>query len=199
MTSDLVKSEVERQLTRLRFLPEHAQKAELANLRRGVGRTPGDLPELWGSFLLGMPEELQSATGDPTPGEWAVYLALTLYALHQQGHSLPAENMHKPGQGLGLAVRKLVKADEDPAKSSILKRFNMLATANTMPEISHHLRGIVQLLRSESIPMDYVRLATDLYYLQFTESAPRVRLKWGQDFYKEPAKSNAKDNKEESD
>ena len=26
-------------------------KAMLANLRRGIGKTPGELPELWGAFL----------------------------------------------------------------------------------------------------------------------------------------------------
>ena len=35
-------------------------EAELANLRRGVGKVPGELPELWGSFLQEMPDELKS-------------------------------------------------------------------------------------------------------------------------------------------
>lgn len=54
-------------------------KARLANLRRGVGKLPGELPELWGSFLDGMPEELLSRNGEPTYAEWAVYLTLTLF------------------------------------------------------------------------------------------------------------------------
>lgn len=33
-------------------------KAMLANLRRGIGKTPGELPELWGAFLNEMPSEL---------------------------------------------------------------------------------------------------------------------------------------------
>ena len=76
----------------LQTLPEHPRKAQLADLRRGVGRTPGELPELWGAFLQDMPEELQSATGNPTYAEWAIYLALTLYALHQQGQTSPMHN-----------------------------------------------------------------------------------------------------------
>ena len=35
-------------------LPDNQRRAELAKLRRGVGHTPGELPELWGSFLLEM-------------------------------------------------------------------------------------------------------------------------------------------------
>lgn len=183
MKEQTLKNEVSRQLVRLQSLPEHPQKAALADLRRGIGHAPGDLPKLWGSFLLDMPEEMQSKTGQPTRAEWAVYLALTLYALHQQGHSLPNDCMHTKGAGLGQAVRKLVKPGENPEESSILKRFNTLATSESVSELSHHLRGMVQLLRANGIPLDYIQLAADLYELQFTESAPRVRLRWGQEFY----------------
>lgn len=167
----------------LQTLPEHPRKAQLANLRRGVGRVPGDLPELWGAFLQDMPEELQSSTGSPTPAEWAIYLSLTLYALHQQGQTSP---MHKEGEGLGKAARLLVPPGQDPGESNIQKRFNALATAAQMPEISYHLRGMIQLLRAGGIPLDYVRLACDLYDLQFPDAMPHVRLRWGQDFYHDP-------------
>lgn len=56
-------------------LPDNQRRAELAKLRRGVGRKPGDLPELWGSFLREMPESFQGRSG-PSHAEWAVYLAL---------------------------------------------------------------------------------------------------------------------------
>ncbi len=167
----------------LQNLPEHPRKAQLADLRRGVSRAPGDLPELWGAFLQGMPEELQSKNGAPTAAEWAIYLALTLYALHQQGQAAP---MHKQGAGLGKAARRLVPPGQDPGESSIQKRFNALATATQMPELSHHLRGMVQLLRAGGIPLDYVQLAADLYDWNFPAAAVRVRLRWGQEFYADP-------------
>ena len=44
----------------LQNLPEHPMKAALAHLRRGIGRAPGDLPELWGVFLQDMPIEFQA-------------------------------------------------------------------------------------------------------------------------------------------
>ena len=170
----------------LQNLPEHQQKAALANLRRGIGKAPGDLPELWGIFLQDLPEELESRTGKPTAAEWAVYLALTLYALHQQGHPLPADSMHKPDVSLGKAIRKLVPVGERPEDSSVLKRFNALATAGTMPERFQHLRGIIQLLRAKGIALDYLQLAADLFWLQKAVSAAQVRLRWGQDYYYTP-------------
>ena len=32
-------------------------RAQLATLRRGVGRKPGDMPDLWGLLFADMPEE----------------------------------------------------------------------------------------------------------------------------------------------
>lgn len=179
----------------LQNLPEHPMKAALAHLRRGIGRAPGDLPELWGVFLQDMPIEFQSTTGEPSREEWAVYLALTLYAIHQQGHALPTDNMNQREMPLGRAARRLVKPGEDVAESSALKRFNRLATASNMREISQHLRGMIQLMRAKGIPLDYPRLAADLYLLQFPAVAPQVRLRWGQDFYTLPEKSGGDESK----
>ena len=50
-------------------LPDNQRRAELAKLRRGVGHAPGDLPELWGSFLLGMPESFQGRSAPSETGE----------------------------------------------------------------------------------------------------------------------------------
>lgn len=182
-TVQVIKSYVAYRLQWLQKLPEHQQKAALANLRRGIGKAPGDLPELWGIFLQDLPAELESRTGKPTDAEWAIYLALTLYALHQQGHLLPTDSMYKPSVSLGQAVRKLVDPGEKPEESSVLPRFNALATAGTMTERSQHLRGIVQLLRAKSVALDYVQLAADLFWLQKATSAAQVRLRWGQDYY----------------
>ena len=188
---ELLRGFVAGRLRALAALPEHPRKAALANLRRGVDRAPGDLPELWGAFLEDLPPELESKDGRPTQAEWAAYLALTLYALHQQGHDLPHENMNRPGEGLGKAVRHLADAQgKTPNEAPVSRRFNALATAEAMPERVHHLRGIVQLLRAEGVPLDYVRLAEDLYWLQVPAIAPRIRLKWGQDYYHSPKEEN---------
>ena len=152
-------------------LPENQRRAELAKLRRGIGHAPGELPDLW-----------------------AVYLALTLYALHQQSNDTVC--VSQLGCTLGRAVRRLaeqtVASGQDWTESSILRRFNALATAEEITEISHHLRGMIQLLRAakpDSIPLDYPRLAVDLYGLQcdapqLAQLPANIRLRWGQDLYR---------------
>ena len=185
-----VKDDVNRRIQRLWALPDNQRRAELAKLRRGIGQRPGALPELWGAFLQDMPERFCSVDG-PSHAEWAVYLALTLYAMHQQGNDTVC--MSRPGNTLGRAVRRLAvqntAAGQDWTESSVLRRFNALATAEEITEISHHLRGMIQLLRAAkdgSIPLDYPQLAADLYRLQCDDPQvpANVRLRWGQDLYR---------------
>jgi len=185
MGAKTVKEYTDGKLKWLLAQAEHPQKACLAKLRKGVGKIPGELPELWGILLDKLPEELEGASGEPSKAEWAIYLSLTLYALHQQGCALPAQNMNKYGSTLGGAVRRLVEEDVDaPAETSATKRLNRLATSMNMQEASNHLRGIVQMLRAKGIELDYVQLADDLYQFQFPDQATRVKLRWGQDFYR---------------
>lgn len=106
MKTNEVKACVTQQLRRLQVLPEPQRRAELAELRRGVGRQPGDLPALWGALLADMPEQLQGSNG-PSKAEWAVYTALTLFALHQQGEA--GVSMNQSGRTLGGAVRQLAQ------------------------------------------------------------------------------------------
>ena len=63
---------------------ESSFRSTLAHLRQGIGRVPGDMPQLWGFFLSEMPEKWMG-NSEPSKAEWAIYLALTLFALHQQG------------------------------------------------------------------------------------------------------------------
>lgn len=190
MTEKTVGRYVGWRLEKIRALPEHPRKAMLANLRRGVGHAPGEIPELWGSFLQDLPEAFQSRDGIPTPAEWAVYLALTLYALHQQSQT---KDMNRAGAAFGAAVRRLTGPNEEPQDSSVFRRFNALATAASMAELSHHLRGVIQLLRRDEIPLDYSRLAEDLFWLQFPSTAPQVRLRWGQEYYAAPDEKETQD------
>ncbi len=162
-------------------LEQSNSKAQLAQLRRGAGKNPGELPELWGVFLKNMPEELMGKDGRPSYAEWAVYTALTLFALHQQGHSEP---MHKEGGDylFGRAVRKLVHNDEE--EENIRKKLSTVARSDDVAELSYHLKTMVRLLGNDDISLDYADLAIDLYRFQFEKYADRIRLKWGQDFYR---------------
>ena len=159
-------------------------RGELAQLRRGIGKKPGEVPEIWGLLFDGFPEALMSKNGEASWAEWAVSVSLCLYALHQQGNDIHQKNMHKEQQTIGTAVRKLASPQDDSDLSRIRKRFTIFAMSDDIEECSYYLRGLVQLLRAKDIPMDYVQLAYDLYQYQTNDGISKVRLRWGQDFYR---------------
>ena len=161
---------------------ESATRATLAKLRRGIGKPPGSMPEIWKVTLEGLPDGLLSKDGAPTTSEWAVHTVLTLYALHQQGKDLQKSPMSCENVSLGCAIRRLVKSEEDEPR--VKRRFDAAATSDNLEEFSHHLRGLVQLLKAEDIPLDYPALTKDLYWFQIPETRDSVRLSWGQDFYR---------------
>lgn len=190
---------------------QDGDKGILANLRRGVGKSPGDIPLIWGYFLEGMEEagiSCHSRRAEPSYEEWAIFLALTLYAVHQQGKT---EVMHagwigevqqedkqelsrpKQIQDLGKALAALAilnaktnTADdilEDTNVKKIQKRLQIISSSENIKEVSHHIRCTVQLLRGENIKLDYVSLAKDLYLYQIPSCRAGVRLCWGRNFY----------------
>jgi CRISPR system Cascade subunit CasB len=173
-------------------------KAELANLRRGLGKKPGDLPELWGSFLLDMPEAFIGKGDEPSREEWSCYLALTLFAMHQQSRDLEKSPMHVEGVTLGRAMKMLSTSEDDEnSDKRVLKRLNALSSSKDIKELAHHLRMIISLLKSNKIPLDYALLAGDIYYLQIEPYAATVRLKWGRDFYRKEKDNNKRGEKNE--
>ncbi len=160
-----------------------AQSGVLARLRRGVGHHPGSQPWLWGELLSEMPQEMMNNSGEPSNAEMAVYTALTLFALHQQSKDIKSECMHCEGTTLGAACGSLVADEND--RDRVARRFNAMATSANLRELSNHLRGIVQLLRAKDIGLDYSALAGELYVYSFKARRNDIRLKWGQDFYRE--------------
>jgi CRISPR system Cascade subunit CasB len=165
--------------------------ARLARLRRALTSEPGSDPDVWADTLGMLPTELLGKRDKPNDAERASHAAMTLFALHQQAQSAP---MHVPGQTLGKAVQRLraqtgeTESDTGPT----LRRFHVLATASSLEETLHHLRGMVTVLRGEHLGLDYGRLAIDLRRLQGPSTAPGVRLRWGRDLYRfsaRPAKA----------
>lgn len=194
-----VETFVRRKLDGLLRLGDGARRAALANLRRGAGRAPGDLPSLWGTIFDGMPEKIAGTGKDPSRAEWAVYIALTLYALHQQGRDPAHEPMNAEGIGMGRAAAQMVRGEGDMDR--VLRRFNETATSSGMEELEHHLRGLVNMLRAEGIPLDYPRLAGELFVYQSPkpEQAARVRLAWGREFYRFARRSEQEETEEAND
>jgi len=162
--------------------------ALLAQLRRGAGKLPADVPELWGltgtDHLYGQAPRLETDETAAARAEAALFLALTLYSLHQQSHT--DRDMHQPGATFGAAVRQLMGKELD---EPIRKRFVQIGTSSTAAILADRLRGMVKLLHAESISLDYTQLAAQLYRTQLPGGLTQVRQAWGRGFhaYQRPA------------
>ncbi|MES9589352.1 type I-E CRISPR-associated protein Cse2/CasB [Streptomyces sp. NPDC094045] len=173
------------------FKDDPAAVAEMAQLRRGAGRRAHEIPELWGIDALEKLAELMpksaSGSGRREDAEEAVFLASTLWALHQQ--SRPGQNTHVRGKDLGGAVRALIRLKKtegaDEEESPLRKRLVRVGTAESFPSVAVRLREIVTLLRTvpEPLPLDYARLAGQLYRWQDRSTRAGVQREWGREFH----------------
>lgn len=165
-----------------------SSKAILACLRRGIGKEIGMLPDLLG-FVL--PEnEISCYSQQEEQVEKAIYAALTLYAFHQQGiercvsDGLTDEDTavsHR--NSFGYAAGKLFKVSGNEA--GVQRRFNQILTAKDLTELSVHVRGIISLMKRQSIAIDYPQFALDLYHFQQPAWRRKIVLSWGKDYYME--------------
>jgi CRISPR system Cascade subunit CasB len=112
----------------------------------------------------------------------AVHYALALCATHQQSRSVPA---HVTGQSLGAAARRL--GQRMNSADGAATRFRAAATADTLEELVGHLRGLVPLLRSKDVRLDYVNLARAMAAWPDPFRRARFVKRWGMDFYRSPA------------
>ncbi|AYY15311.1 type I-E CRISPR-associated protein Cse2/CasB [Actinobacteria bacterium YIM 96077] len=157
-----------------------AARAELARLRRGLGKPAGSVPEIWETTIGAVPEQLAGTDEHASRAEQAAHAALTLYAVHQQSRQ---DAMHVPGTSFGRAVRYLASRPE-VSEDAVERRFMAVATAETIDEILVHVRGLVTQLKACSIGLDYAAFADDIHGLLTPGWATGVRLTWGRDFHR---------------
>lgn len=177
-----IRTFVNSRISHLTHTSSPALAAMLAKLRRGIGKEPGSQPELWELTLGDLPESLWGTGAQPSYGERAAHTALTLFALHQQGKDINTNCMSEVGATLGGAIRHMIRQNPE-REEAIKRRFTVSVTADSYEELVWHLRGLVQLLRSVDIKLDYPNLARDLFDYQFPGNRDRVRLQWGRQLY----------------
>ncbi|MGW2281885.1 type I-E CRISPR-associated protein Cse2/CasB [Streptomyces sp. NPDC001770] len=167
-----------------RYLKDQSEAvAALAQLRRGVGRAPGETPDLWGltgtELLYACYAQGAFNEEEFLRAEEAAYAAVTLWSLHQQSHHV--SRMHRrPGPELGTAVRRLTPGGviDEPTR----RRFIRAGTATTPVVLATRLRELVLLLRRDGIPLDYGLLADQLYQWTLRGGAQGVRRSWGRSY-----------------
>ena len=177
-----------RSVIRMRQKKSPAAVAARAHLRSAAGREVGDVPAIW-SYTLDSGSE-KDLGQKPTMGERAVHTALTLWALHQGSHDALMNRTWKRERTIGASVRRLAYSDmggrERAEEHPVYKRLCAMIAAPTFESLTVHARGLVSMLGSAEIPMDYGRFAADLYNWQKPERRAGVLRQWGRDFARPP-------------
>lgn len=154
-------------------------RAALAQMRRTDPTTDEGILDALTLGFREVPESLIGRGDSPSRAEIAIGTALSLYSIHQQSQKEP---MSQSGWGLGRAVRQLANPTSgDSRDKPVMRRFNALTTSTDPIEATRHIRGLVTQFRSERIPLDYGRLAEDIYWLQSPKTQTRVKLNWARD------------------
>lgn len=176
--------------------PSSAAVRQLAQLRHALGTSSGADTDAWSIVLRGMPPTLAGPSAgllsSPTRAEAAAYLAITTYAVHQQGQQ--RLGMHQPGATVGEATRRIAgqRARQDSPgglDEQTVQRMHRIALAQNDAIRAQALRALVTLMRSGQPPiaLDYGQLAADLFLLQ-TRHADSVRLRWGRGLHTQDTK-----------
>lgn len=139
---------------------------DLQALRAGLGEQAFTVPRLW-------PYYATPVDGEVTREAEAEHVALSLYGLHQQGHSTP---MHRPGVKTGRALRAL---EDRFGEEAVERRVAAAVSATSVPAFAHRLRGLVTQLRAIGQPLDYNQLQGEIFGWHFAESRSRVLRQWG--------------------
>ncbi|GCD99705.1 type I-E CRISPR-associated protein Cse2/CasB [Embleya hyalina] len=152
--------------------------ADLAAMRTGLGRTPGEAWAVW-TFSVSEVDEHLARQDRMSAEQRAEHAALALYGLHQQSQSTP---MHKSGVRPGQALRAL-RATGKFSEQAVDRRVDAAATATRAEALHIHLRGLVTQLRAVAQPLDYNTLLEDLREFEHPDGRRRVRRRWGRDYY----------------
>jgi CRISPR system Cascade subunit CasB len=147
-------------------------RAALAALRRGLGRRPGETPEMY-RYLVPWTAHLQRE------GEEARYLVASLFASHP---------LSWHGEGAGNFGASMARVASDDGESTE-RRFVALLSSHR-DDLPEHLRHAVSLCASKEVPVSWGRLLRDLP--RWDDAQRQVQLGWAREFWKraeEPAQS----------
>lgn len=153
---------------------ELGDRAALAALRRGLGKEPGEAPDVFPVLLPILPDGELSRWD-----ERVAYLVASLFALYPDAPPWPEAARERWQRNLGASLRRLAEQTDSEGPE---RRFVALLNSD-VADLSHHLRGVVSLLKSakQPIPVDWVQLTWDLQ--RWNDAERRVQKRWAGAFW----------------
>lgn len=169
----------------LRELKEREDRGALAALRRGLGKEPGTVPEMYRH----VEPYLQGASKLQTE---AAYLVASLFGLHPVVWDPTGDHPRNTSFGWSLRHIRFRGEGSNEENEGVARRF--LATlACHLPALPTHLRQLLTLLHSrwDTTPMDWERLYWDV--ADWEDLDRKVQRRWAEAFWRGGPQPNADD------
>lgn len=173
-------------------------RGSLARLRRLDKPSGGSWATAGRELLLGLPE-LDLSRRDEERMLRAVKASLKLYALHQQSQQKPMAIGKRDDEQDGPSYRRsfgwscrAIEPDLDGA-AGVVRRMASVEAARDFSGIEICLRGLIQLMKSHDVQVDYYQLGRDLYLLQFDGCRDEVFMRWSHDYYRSYGKAKTEE------
>jgi CRISPR system Cascade subunit CasB len=135
----------------LQQLVKDDDRAALADLRRGLGKSPGEAAEMHRHVVPFLAPDANFRDEEP------YYLVASLFALHQ---GMWQRQERRQTTNLGASFERLAGA-RDSGADSVERRFVALLNCGR-EELPYHLRQAVSLLKAGEVPVDWLRLLRDV-------------------------------------
>ncbi|MCA9878636.1 MAG: type I-E CRISPR-associated protein Cse2/CasB [Thermomicrobiales bacterium] len=154
---------------------ELGDRAALAALRRGLGKEPGEAPADFLAVLFSILPQGELSRWD----ERVAYLVASLFALYPDAPPWPPAARERWQRNLGASLRQLAEQTDSNGPE---RRFVALLNSD-VPNLSHHLRGIVSLLKSakQPVPIDWMQLTRDMQ--DWNDPEREVQRRWAGAFW----------------
>jgi CRISPR system Cascade subunit CasB len=155
---------------------ERADRAALAALRRGLGKRPGEAPEMFPVLIPLLPQGRLRQWD-----ERCAYTVAALFAMHPASWDGAQDGRRR--RNFGASMRRLRDAtDSDGPERRMVALLN--SDSDDLPE---HLRGLVALLRGQDVPVDWNQLTYDL--LAWNLASREAQRRWASAFWGQSERS----------
>lgn len=157
----------------------------------------------WPLFFRNIPAKGFSKYLDSAKVQTAIFSAVHLYAIHQQGEtqcvygSIYSKSDTK-GVSFFQAISSLSKQPDD--RDRFDRRIQILLGLNNIYSTINALNHLVNILKASgtNLKIDYPQMAADLYSLQKNyQEATKIHLKWGEQYFREVSTNRPNLNKGE--
>lgn len=160
----------------LESLVNSKDRGAIANLRRGLGKPPGTVPQADRYVLKFLPEDTEVGQEEP------YYLAASLFAFWYQGRD---KVISDPPPNLGSSLRSLVdkeagSGNRDEVEKRIEKHLVALLNCHR-DDLPEHLRQIVSLLKAKDVPINWAQLLSDIRHWERDDRI--VQKAWARAFW----------------